>query len=58
VVDYYLSPSCDEAAVKSFLNKAVAQNCLPEKVVIDGSKSNYAALGSLNVQLWLTGYFM
>ncbi len=27
-------------------------------VVIDESKSNYAALGVLNVQLWLTGYFM
>ena len=27
-------------------------------MVIDGSKSNYAALDVLNVQLWLTGYFM
>ncbi len=27
-------------------------------MVIDGSKSNYAALDALNVQLWLTGYFM
>ena len=51
------SPNRDEAA-KAFLNKALAQNGLPEKVVIDGSKSNYAALDALNVQLWLTGYFM
>ena len=58
VVDYYLSPNRDEAAAKAFLNKALAQNGLPEKVVIDGSKSNYAALDALNVQLWLTGYFM
>ena len=27
-------------------------------MVIDGSKSNYAALDALNVQLWLTGYLM
>lgn len=58
VVDYYLSPNRDEASAKAFLNKALAQNRLPEKVVIDGSKSNYAALDVLNVQLWLTGYFM
>ena len=58
VVDYYLSPNRDEASAKAFLNKPLAQNGLPEKVVIDGSKSNYAALDALNVQLWLTGYFM
>ncbi|GAL09805.1 mobile element protein [Vibrio astriarenae] len=27
-------------------------------MVIDGSKSNYAALDAMNVQLWLTGFFM
>ena len=58
VVDYYLSPNRDEAAAKAFLNKAIAQNGLPRKVVIDGSKSNYAAIDSMNVQLWLTGCFM
>ena len=36
VMDYYLSPNRDEAAAKAFLNKALAQNGLPEKVVIDG----------------------
>jgi len=30
----------------------------PEKVVIDGSKSNYAAIDAMNIQLWLTGIFM
>nr|BAX56804.1 transposase [Vibrio parahaemolyticus]BAX57069.1 transposase [Vibrio parahaemolyticus] len=25
---------------------------------LDGSKSNHAALNALNMQLWLTGYFM
>ena len=58
VIDYYLSPNRDEAAAKAFLNKAISQNGLPSKVVIDGSKSNYAAIDSMNVQLWLTGYFM
>ncbi len=58
VIDYYLSSNRDEAAAKTFLNKAIAQHGLPEKVVIDGSKSNYAAIDAMNVQLWLTGFFM
>ncbi len=48
VIDYYLSHKRDEAAAKAFLNKAITQNGLPEKVVVD----------AMNVQLWLTGYFM
>ncbi|ENB4326694.1 IS6 family transposase [Vibrio vulnificus] len=58
VIDYYLSPTRDEAAAKAFLNKAIAQNGLPEKVVIDGSHANHSALDAMNVQLWLTGYFI
>ncbi|HFQ4951556.1 TPA: IS6 family transposase, partial [Vibrio vulnificus] len=58
VIDYYLSPNRDESAAKAFLNKAIAQHGLPDKVVIDGSKSNYAAIDAMNVQLWLTGFFM
>ena len=58
VIDYYLSQNRDQSAAKAFLNKAIAQNGLPSKVVIDGSKSNHAALDSMNVQLWLTGFFM
>jgi len=58
VIDYFLSPTRDEAAAKAFLNKAVTQNGLPTKVVIDGSKSNYAAIDAMNIQLWLTGVFM
>lgn len=58
VIDYYLSSNRDEAAAKAFLNKAIAQHGLPDKVVIDGSKSNYAAIDAMNVQLWLTGFFM
>ena len=58
VIDYYLSSNRDEAAAKAFLNKAIAQHGLPEKVVIDGIKSNYAAIDAMNIQLWLTGIFM
>ena len=49
IIDYYLSKHRDEAAAKAFLNKAIAQNGLPEKVVIDGSNTNHAALDAINV---------
>ncbi|WP_039983996.1 IS6 family transposase, partial [Vibrio sagamiensis] len=49
VIDYYLSQKRDEAAAKAFLNTAISQNGLPSKIVIDGSKSNYAAIDSMNV---------
>ena len=58
VIDYYLSLKRDEEAAKSFLNKAIAQNGLPEKIVIDGSQSNHAAIDAMNIQLCLTGFFM
>ncbi len=58
MIDYYLSHKRDEAAAKAFLNKAITQNGLPEKVVVDGGQSNHAAIDAMNVQLWLTGYFM
>ena len=58
VIDYYLTPKRDESAANAFLNKAIFQNGCIEKVVIDGSKSNYAALKSMNVQLWWSGIFM
>ncbi|GAL10997.1 mobile element protein [Vibrio astriarenae] len=40
------------------MNKAIAQHGLPDKVVIDGGKSNYVAIDAMNSQLWLTGIFM
>ena len=58
VIDYYLSLKRDEQSAKAFLNKAIAQNGLPEKIVIDGSQSNHAAIDAMNIQLWLTGFFM
>ncbi|WP_419153493.1 hypothetical protein [Vibrio maritimus] len=35
VIDYCLSPNRDEAATKAFLNKAIAQHGLTEKVAIE-----------------------
>ena len=35
VIDYYLCPNRDESAAKTFLNKAIAQNSLLNKVVIE-----------------------
>ena len=58
IIDYYLNPKRDEAAAKGFLNKAMSQSGIPSKVVLDGSKSNYAAIDSMNVLLWLMGIFM
>ena len=55
---FFLLYSLSFSNIHYYLNKAISQNGLPSKVVIDGSKSNYAAIDSMNVQLWLTGYFM
>lgn len=58
MIDYYLSQNRDEATAKAFMNKTIAKNGLPNKMIINGSKSDCAALDSINVQLWLTGFFM
>ena len=50
-----LSEKRDEAAARDFFNKAIGQHGLPEKVVIDKSGSNSAALDNLNWQLWFAG---
>ena len=51
VTDYYLSLNRDEAAAKAFLNKAIAQNGLARKVIIDGSNVNYEDIDPMNIQL-------
>ena|SRR6185312_8828007 len=43
-VDFYLSRKRDKAAAKAFLDKAVLQHGIPEKVTIDGSEASLAAL--------------
>jgi len=58
IVDFYLSETRDEPAARAFFNKALDSSGLPSKVVIDKSGANIAALDTLNVQLWLSGYML
>ena len=44
VIDFYLSETRDEPAARAFFNKAINQHGLPEKIVIDKSSANAAAL--------------
>ena len=55
VIDYYLSETGDEKAAHAFFTKAINQHGLPEKVVIDKSGANAAALDTINIRLWLSG---
>jgi putative transposase len=50
-VDFLLRESRDKAAAMAFFRKAFKENCLPEKVVIDKSGSNIAALNDLNDEI-------
>jgi putative transposase len=54
-IDFMLTEKRDEAAARSFYDKAIGQHGLPEKVVIDKNGSNAAALDSLNWQIWFAG---
>lgn len=47
IIDFYLSETRDEPAAQAFFNKAINQHGLPEKVVIDQSGTNAAALDSI-----------
>lgn len=55
VFDFYLSEKRDEPAAMRFLKRAIDNNGLPYKVVIDKSGANMAALDKLNIRLWLMG---
>lgn len=55
IIDFYLSETRDETAAHAFFNKAINQHGLPEKVVIDKSGANAAALDTVNIRLWLSG---
>jgi putative transposase len=50
-IDFLLRAHRDEAAAKAFFKKAFAQNGRPDKVTIDGSASNKAALEAENKNL-------
>ncbi|MPY24517.1 IS6 family transposase [Shewanella sp. YLB-07] len=58
IIDFYLSETRDEPAARAFFNKAINQHGLPEKVVIDKSGANAAALESINIRLWLSGHML
>ena len=47
-IDFMLSENRDEAAAKRFFTKAIGTSGQPEKVTIDKSGANNAALKSLN----------
>ena len=50
-MDFMLSGKRDEAAAKAFFTKAINASSKPEKVTIDKSGANNAALKSLNKNL-------
>ncbi|CED60694.1 transposase, IS6 family [Moritella viscosa] len=58
IIDFYLSERRDEPAARAFFDKAIGSSGLPDKVVIDQSGSNIAALDTINVRLWLSGYML
>ncbi|MBF4360561.1 IS6 family transposase, partial [Vibrio anguillarum] len=58
IIDFYLSETRDESAARAFFNKAINQHGLPEKVVIDKSGANAAALDTVNLRLWLSGHML
>jgi transposase-like protein len=58
IVDFYLSETRDELAAREFFDKALDSCGLPIKVVIDKIGANIAALDTLNVRLWLSGYML
>ena len=48
-IDFLLAEQCDEKAARTFLNKAIGRHGgVPEKITIDGSAANEAAIKSYN----------
>jgi putative transposase len=47
-VDFFLTPQRDRAAAEAFLRKAIHNQGLPEKITIDQSRSNTAAITRYN----------
>jgi putative transposase len=47
-IDFLLTEQRDEQAAKRFLTKAIRRHCTPEKITIDGSRANAAAIKSYN----------
>ena len=49
-IDFLLTQERDEEAAKRFLTKAIRRHGVPEKITIDGSAANEAAIKSYNVE--------
>ncbi len=49
-IDFLLTEQRDEQAAKRFLTKAIRRHGVPEKITIDGSAANEAAIKSYNVK--------
>ena len=49
-IDFLLTKERDEAAAKRFLTKAIRRHGVPEKITIDGSAANAAAIKSDNAE--------
>jgi transposase-like protein len=47
-IDFLLTAERDEQAAKRFLTKAIRRHSVPEKITIDGSAANEAAIKSYN----------
>jgi putative transposase len=47
-IDFLLTKERDEPAAKRFLTKAIRRHGIPEKITIDGSVANEAAIKSYN----------
>ena len=47
-IDFLLTKERDEQAAKRFLTKAIRRHGVPEKITIDGSAANEAAIQSYN----------
>ncbi len=52
-----LSERRDEAAATAFFTRAIGNNGLPDRVVIDKSGANLAGLQNMNILLILNGWF-
>lgn len=58
LIDFLLRDKRDEKATRAFLQKAIGQHGLPDKVVIDGCHSNTLALHHINIELWHYGHML
>ena len=47
-IDFLLTKQRDKKAARRFLNKAIGRHGVPEKITIDGSDANAAAIKSYN----------